>query len=107
MSAIALEVGLPRQDSVTHLLKLKEFRADVKNLMLCQLKRTVLELAIRYKTCDDLTALSAEIEAALNQQIEALIEAEAKRSKSPKEYLTDSVFSKRLCLYLDQLLNPP
>ncbi|KAM3100113.1 hypothetical protein ACKFKF_13005 [Phormidesmis sp. 146-12] len=107
MSAIAVEVGLPRQDSVTHLLKLKDFRADVKNLMLCQLKHTVIDIAMRYKTCDDLITLSAEIEAALDEQIEALIEAEAKRSKSPKGYLTDSVFSKRLCLYLDEQLNPP
>ncbi len=107
MSAIALEVGLPRQDSVTHLLKLTMFRADVKNLMLCQLKRDVIDVAVSYKNCDDLAVLSAEVEAALDEQINALLMAEKKRLKSPKEYMTDSLFSKRLCLYLDRLLDPP
>ena len=107
MSAIALEVGLPRQDSVTHLLKLRMFRADVKHLMLRQLKRDVIDVAVSYKNCDDLTVLSAEVEAALNEQINALLMAEEKRLKSPKEYMTDSLFSKRLCLYLDHLLDPP
>ena len=106
MSAIALEVGLPRQDSVTHLLKLTMFRVDVKNLMLGQLKRDLIEVAVSYKNCDDLTVLSAEVEAALDGQINALLMAEEKRSKSPKEYMTDSLFSKRLCLYLDRLPPP-
>ena len=82
------------------------FRVDVKNLMLGQLKRDLIEVAVSYKNCDDLTVLSAEVEAALDGQINALLMAEEKRSKSPKEYMTDSLFSKRLCLYLDRLPPP-
>jgi hypothetical protein len=103
MTAIAPQVGLRSQDNVTRLLKLKDLRADVRRHMLQQLQRYVLEKVKDYHTPEAIQALDTKIETALGEQIEALLEQEAKQAKTPKGYQSVSVFSQRLCQYLDTL----
>lgn len=104
MTAIAPQIGLRSQDNVTRLLKLKDFRADIRRHMLKSLQRYVLEKAKEYHTPDAIQQLDTKIETALDEQIEAMIQQEAEQSKTPKTYLSGSVFSQRLCQYLDSLI---
>jgi hypothetical protein len=103
MTAIAPLVELRSQDNVSRLLKLKDLRADVRRHMLQQLQRYVLEKVKDYHTPEAIQALDTKIETALSEQIEALLEQEAKQTKTPKGYLSPSIFSQRLCQYLDTL----
>lgn len=104
MTEIAKVIGVPRQDNVTYLLKLKELRADVRNLMLKFLRDRVAEIVPVYCEPDRLNQLSQSLEEALNEQIDQLIQAEAKRTQTSKEFMKDSLFAQRLCQYLDRLL---
>lgn len=104
MTAIAPLVQLRSQDNVSRLLKLKEFRADIRRHMLQQLQRYVLEEAKEYHSPAAIQALDSQIETALNEQIEALLEQAAKQATTPKEYLSGSIFSQKLCQYLASLL---
>ncbi len=102
MADIAQQLGLPRQDSVTHLLKLKAFRADVRLHMLAKLKRDVSEIARSFVAPTRLNHLDQAIQHVLEEQIDSMLIAEDKKNKTPKEYLQRSLFSDRLCLYLDR-----
>ncbi len=101
MTAIAQQLGVRGQDTVTRLLKLKEFRADVRRHMLHHLQSHVLEQAKAYCDPERLQQLDDQVEAALNEQLEALMQEEAKRDKTSKECLSPSIFAQKLCQYLD------
>jgi hypothetical protein len=104
MTEIATAIGVPRQDNVTYLLKLKDLRADVRHLMLQALRSTVIEQARQYTDPDHLDALNQTVDEALNQQVEQMMQSEEKRAKTPKEFMQDTLFAQRLCGYLDRLL---
>lgn len=97
MTAIAQQLGLRGQDAVTRLLKLKDFRADVRRHMLKHLQSHVLEEAQAYCDPDRLQQLDDRVEAALNEQLETLMEEEAKRAQTAKTCLSVSLFSQKLC----------
>jgi macrodomain Ter protein organizer (MatP/YcbG family) len=104
MTEIATAIGVGRQDNVTYLLKLKDLRADVRHLMLCQLRDAVREQAKAFANPDRLDQLSQELDEALSEQVDQMIAAEEKRAQTPKEFMQDSLFAQRLCHYLDLLL---
>ena len=107
MTAIAQQLGVRGQDTVTRLLKLKDFRADVRRHMLQYLQSHVLEEAKAYCDPDRLQQLDDQVEAALNEQLEALMQAEAKRDKTSKECLSESIFAQKLCQHLDGMNAQP
>jgi len=101
MTAIAEQLNLPRQDSVSRLLKVKDLRTDVRLHMLPCLKTYVLEVAQEY-TPTRLQGFDEQIETALSEQIEQIILVETKQAQTARNYLTGSLFSERLCAYLDR-----
>jgi hypothetical protein len=103
MSEIADLIGLEYQYQVSRLLKLKEFRADVRQRMLKCLHDCVLQQATAYTNPDILPQLEQKIEVALDEQITELMnEAEAEAyNPNPRQ---QSLFSARLCHYLKQVL---
>ncbi len=101
MTAIAEHLNLPRQDSVTRLLKVKELRADVRLHMLPCLKTYVLEVAQEY-TPTRLIGFDQQLEVALSEQIESLILDEARQYQA-RNYIKGSLFCERLCVYLDRI----
>lgn len=102
MTEIATRLALRGQYAVTHLLRLKQFRADVRLHMLAYLKTHVLETAKAYTAPERLRQFDQQIEIALNEQIESLLEVEAKQSRTAKKSIKISLFSKQLCAYLDR-----
>ncbi len=101
MSEIASVVGLKAQFQVSRLLKLKEFRADIRQKMLSQLRELTLVQAAKYAIPQQLKQLEQQVEIALEEQITALIqEAEAEASTANNSY-PSSLFTQRLCRYLD------
>jgi hypothetical protein len=103
MTDIAPKVGLQAQFQVSRLLNLKAFREDVRHALLLKLKASVQELAARFGEGDRLIQLDGQVEAALNEQIEQLIQDASSQAQTPKEYASMSVFSRTLCEYLDRL----
>lgn len=102
MSKIAKQLGLRAQDAVARLLKLKEFRADVRQEILVKLKERVIELAQKYSTTASLTSLETQITEALDEQITNIIsQAEVEAASMQSNYFTMSPFSQRLCKQLD------
>jgi len=101
MCEIAAEVGLKAQFEVTRLLKLKEFRADVRHYLLQTLQAKVTELAAEHINLDRLIALDREISNALAEQVDLLLRDAETDAKTSKSYTTGTLFSRRLCLHLD------
>ncbi len=105
MGEIAKEVNLRAQDAVAKLLKLKSFRADVRQQLLVLLCDRVIEQAKAYTDPQRLQALSQQIEEALNEQVTTLIQeaaAEASTATGVKKQTPTSLFAERLCRYLDR-----
>jgi hypothetical protein len=101
MGEIASQVGLQAQYQVTRLLKLKEFRADVRQQLLLNLRDRILEKAKDYTDPDRLQALDQQIETALDEQIATVMQqAEAETSVAKNSPLA-SLFARRLCHHLD------
>lgn len=103
MSEIAALVGLEYQYQVSRLLKLKEFRADVRQRMLKCLQNCVLQQATAYTDPDILPQLEQKIEVALNEQITQLIDEAEAESTTPNRR-QQSLFTARLCQYLKKVL---
>ncbi|MEM1168854.1 MAG: hypothetical protein AAGJ08_07160 [Cyanobacteria bacterium P01_H01_bin.35] len=101
MTDIAKDVGLKAQYQVTRLLKLKSFRADIRQQLLIILRHQILELAKDYTNPQSLKALDKQIEIALDEQVNQVFqEAQAEGHTSGHHY-TESLFAKRVCSYLD------
>jgi hypothetical protein len=94
---IAEAMGMTAQHQVSRLLKLKSFRADIRQKMLILLLSKVLEKARAYVDPDRLVAVESQVEAALEEQINIAIPESEKPDKS--------LFSSRLCCYLSKILH--
>jgi macrodomain Ter protein organizer (MatP/YcbG family) len=101
MSKIAQQLGLRAQDAVARLLKLKEFRADVRREILVKLKEQVIELAQKYSTPTSITSLEAQITEALDEQITNIISQAEVEATTMQSNVAMSYFSQRLCRQLD------
>lgn len=100
MGAIAPLVGLQAQYQVTRLLKLKEFRADVRQYMLNSLLRSILDKATSYTNPKRLKTLEKQVETALEEQISAAIQEVENESAQAKNRPLSSLFAQRLCRQL-------
>ncbi|MGA9382158.1 MAG: hypothetical protein WBV73_25640 [Phormidium sp.] len=103
MSEIAALIGLEYQYQVSRLLKLKQFRADVRQRMLKCLHNCVLQQATAYTDPDILPQLEQKIEVALDEQIMQLINEAEAESTTPFRR-KQSLFAARLCHYLKKVL---
>ena len=100
MTEIAPIVNLPAQFNVSRLLKLKEFRADVRQRLLVLLSARIVEQAKAYNNPEQ----DKQIEAALDEQINVVIQEGRKEASTPtlaRINNTKSLFAKRLCCLLD------
>lgn len=97
MTAIAAQVGLEKQFQVTRLLKLKELREDVQHRMIDLLKRYVSQKASEFVSPEQLLALDQKIEAALMEQVQALMEEDAAQAQAPKSFGKGSRFARSIC----------
>ena len=102
MGEIAKNLGLRAQDAVTRLLKLKEFRADVRREILLKLRENVLEIAQNYSTPERLKNLDSQINEAIEEQITKIIAQAENEAATIKSNITMSYFSKTLCKQLEQ-----
>ncbi|MGB5900376.1 MAG: hypothetical protein WBG66_19445 [Geitlerinemataceae cyanobacterium] len=93
---IAQELGMNSQDGVAKMLNLKSFRADIRQKMLISLLKNVLDRAKILLDPDRLVAVESQVELALEEQIEMAIPESGKPKKT--------VFTRRLCFYLSQIL---
>jgi hypothetical protein len=100
MGKIAKHLGFKAQYQVTRLLKLKDFRTDIRQKMILDLKNSVLQQAQLYKTPQELQNLEENIEIALNEQIEAAIAQAEKEASFPNKTAQQSIFTQRLCRLL-------
>ena len=101
MSEIASVVGLKAQYQVTRLLKLKEFRADIRQKMLLKLRELTLIQATKYASPQQLKQLEERVEAALEEQISTLIREAETEASTANNSSPSSLFAQRLCRYLD------
>lgn len=100
MGEIAQHLGFKAQYQVTRLLKLKDFRTDIRQQMILDLKNSVLQQVKLYRTPQELQNLEENIETALNEQIEAAIAQAEKEASFPKKTAQQSIFAQRLCRLL-------
>ncbi|PMB00106.1 hypothetical protein CEN50_04440 [Fischerella thermalis CCMEE 5268] len=103
MSKIAQSLELRAQDAVTRLLKLKEFRADVRHQLLEMLRSRVLELAKNYTVPEHLAKLEDQIIQALDEQISHLINVAESEAQSSRNNSSPSQFTERLCQQLENI----
>jgi predicted transcriptional regulator len=101
MGKIAAQIGLQAQFQVTRLMKLKEFRATVRQKLLQLLGDRILDKAKTYADPDRLQDLDCQIETALDEQISALIQQAEVEASVAKNHPLTSLFSRRLCHHLD------
>ena len=97
MSAIAPKIELQAQYQVTRLLKLKELRVDIRHHLLQLMRDWTMD--IKLEDLDSLKQREKEIESALAEQIDLVID-EAEKEASIADS-TQSVLAKRICAYLD------
>lgn len=108
MTEIAKALNLQAQFHVSRLLKLKDFRADIRQQLLVRLRDRVLNQAKTYTDATRLHTLNQQIEEALDEQITAVIQeaaTEASTATITKNQLTTSLFAQRLCRHLDTRRN--
>ncbi|EAW33919.1 hypothetical protein [Lyngbya sp. PCC 8106] len=105
MGEIAKKLGLKAQYQVTRLLNLKEFRADVRQKLLIQLRDRILDFAKSYTDVHRLQTLDHELDEALNEEIDKLIQEAESESHNSQESSTKSLFSQRLCEQIDCQFN--
>ena len=102
MGEIAKNLGLRAQDTVTRLLKLKEFRADVRREILLKLRESVLEIAQNYSTPENLQTLDSQINEAIEEEINKVISQAESEAATIKSKVSISCFSEMLCKQLEQ-----
>lgn len=104
MGEIAATVGLQAQYQVTRLLKLKSFRADVRHHLLGMLRQRILEVAKSYIPPEQLQKQDKQIEEALSEQINIVIQEAETEASMAKSHFASSIFSQKLCSYLDKMI---
>ncbi|MGH2414991.1 MAG: hypothetical protein ACRDEA_15135, partial [Microcystaceae cyanobacterium] len=107
MGEIAPAVGLQAQYQVSRLLKLKEFRADIRQQMLKELRDRTLEKAATYARPDQLQTLEQQVEVALDEQIAAVIQEAETEASIAKNRSSSSLLAQRLCRHLEARKNSP
>ncbi|ERT09866.1 hypothetical protein M595_0215 [Lyngbya aestuarii BL J] len=105
MGEIAKKLGLKAQYQVTRLLNLKEFRADVRQKLLIQLRDRILDFAKSYTDVQRLQTLDHQLDEALNEEIDKLMKEAESESHNSQESSTKSLFSQRLCEQIDCQFN--
>jgi 2-oxo-4-hydroxy-4-carboxy--5-ureidoimidazoline (OHCU) decarboxylase len=100
MTQIAEQLDLKRQDNVARLLKLKTLRTDIGLHMLQELKQDISEITQTFAKPEQLAQFAETIDAALRDQIDALLEKDAQQAKTPKAYQRDNLFAEQLCALL-------
>ena len=101
MGEIAPQIGLQAQFQVTRLMKLKEFRANVRSNLLQLLFDSILDQAKRYTDPNYLQTLNDILEAALDEQVSTLMQQAEAEAAVAKQRPLKSLFARRLCHYLD------
>ncbi|NJP09186.1 MAG: hypothetical protein HC866_06605 [Leptolyngbyaceae cyanobacterium RU_5_1] len=101
MAEIAAEIGLQAQFQVSRLIKLKEFRADIRQRLLNLLGDRILDKARDYADPSRLRDLDQRVEAALDEQVSTVFHAAAAAAAVAKHHPLNSLFARRLCLHLD------
>ncbi|MGB3638015.1 MAG: hypothetical protein WBA39_10640 [Rivularia sp. (in: cyanobacteria)] len=102
MSKIAPKIGFKKQYEVTRFLKLDEFRADIRQRLLIILSARVVEIAESFTSYQRLEGLDKKIESILDEQILNIIQEAESEAKSPvRNKAFCSLFSRRLCRYLE------
>ena len=102
MGEIAPLLGLKAQYQVSRLLKLKEFRADVRQKMLQQLRERTLAKATNYAAPHQLEQLEQKVEVALEEQIGQVMQSAEAEASIAHNSSPASLFAKYLCRYLDE-----
>ncbi|MDJ0774172.1 MAG: hypothetical protein QNJ49_12235, partial [Mastigocoleus sp. MO_167.B18] len=102
MGEIAKKLGLRAQDTVTRLLKLKEFRADVRQEILLILRESILDIAQNYSTPERLKKLDLQINEAIEEEINKVISQADKEASTIKSNIPMSCFSQTLCKQLEE-----
>jgi hypothetical protein len=105
MGEIAKKLGLKAQYQVTRLLNLKEFRADVRQKLLIQLRDRILDFAKSYTDVQRLQTLDHQLDEALNEEIDKLMKEAESESHNSQESSTKSLFAQRLCEQIDCQFN--
>ena len=104
MSLIAPQVGLRRQDQVTRLLNLREFRADIRQHLLSMLKVRITAQVQYYADPRQLIHLDQALENILDKQVTQMIdEARSEAQTTTRGSTPQSLFARRLCQALDQM----
>lgn len=107
MTEIAKLVNLQAQYQVTRLLQLKSFRADVQQHLLVLLRDRVFEQAKAYTDPKRLQSLNRQIEEALAEQINNVIQEAITEASTANNHSPASLFSQRLCQHLDSTKKQP
>ncbi len=99
MTDIAPLIGLRGQDAVSRLIDRTALRSDIRRHLLLSLKSVVFQ----FITPEDLVRSDRVIEAALDEQIDTLIQEDAKNDKTPKGLKKSHTrLSKAICSHLDR-----
>lgn len=101
MGEIAPQIGLQAQFQVTRLMKLKEFRANVRTRLLQLLLDRVLDQATRYTDPTHLQTLNHSLKAVLEEEVSTLLQQAETEAAVAKQRPLTSLFARRLCHYLD------
>jgi hypothetical protein len=100
MGAIAPEIELRAQDAVSRLLKLKDFRTDIRHYLLGLLGDRIQSLAQDYADPICLQNLDQRLNAVLEEQINNLMDTAQAETNIASRPLS-SLFARRLCRHLD------
>ena len=92
---------VPLVSNTRKLLKLKEFRADVKRLMLLELKQRVNQLAQWFANDNSLESADTEIDEALDVELSPIF-AEAQAESLGRTSLKNSQFAGAIRQYFDK-----
>lgn len=102
MTEIAQNVGLKAQYQVTRLLKLKSFRADIRQELLISLRGRILEIAQNYADPKHLKTIDKQIEIALDEQINRVFQEVEADSYNSQSRPTENLFAQRVCHHLNR-----
>ena len=107
MGAIATQLRLTNQVTVTRLLKLKQLRTEVCIHWLKHLKQTVEKQALVYLTAAQLDQIIPQLDQVLQEDIDKACQEAAAEAQIPKNRTTNSLFARRLCTVLPAITVQP
>lgn len=100
MADIAAVLNLNAQYQVTRLLKLKDFRADVRQRLLVHLGDRLRTLAAPFTDPEQLRRADAKIDAALSDRIDALMSTAEVETNTARNRPLTNLLAQRLCRHL-------